>query len=100
MHILIFVSDFKLITNFKNNCQLNFTLFVYIFRIKIKIVLMINTKASKRVSINRKYIKFYKFFIVRLQKFIKLKLTDNKFILNIIYIIQMIFNLNDYIDIC
>ena len=100
MHILTFVNDFKSIINFKNNRQLNFTSFIYIFRIKVKIVLMIDTKASKRIFVNRKYVKFYKFFIVRLQKSIKLKLTDNKFISNIIYMIQITFNLNDHIDIC
>ena len=50
--------------------------------------------------VNRKYIKFHKFFIARLQKFIKLKLTNDKFILNIIYMIQITFNLNDHIDTC
>ena len=100
MHILILVSDLKSIINFKNNRQLNFTSLVYIFRIKIKIALMIDTKASKRIFINRKYIKFYKFFIVRLQKSIKLKLTDDKLVLNIIYMIQITFNLNDYINMC
>ena len=100
MHILILVNDFKLIVNFENDRQLNFTSFIYIFRIKIKIVLMIDMKASKRAFVNRKYVKFYKFFIVRLQKFIKLKLTDDKLILNIIYMIQITFSLNDYIDTC
>ena len=42
MHILIIINDFELIANFKNNYQLNFISFVYIFRIKVKIVLMIN----------------------------------------------------------
>ena len=61
---------------------------------------MIDMKASKRTFVNRKYVKFYKFFIVRLQKSIKLKLTDDKFISNIIHITQIIFSLNDHIDIC
>ena len=100
MHILIFVNDFKLITNFENDRQLNFTSFIYIFRIRIKIVLMTDTKASEQIFVNRKYVKFYKFFIVRLQKFIKLKLTDDKLVLNIIYMIQITFNLNDHIDTC
>ena len=61
---------------------------------------MIDTKVSKRAFVNRKYVKFYKFFIVRLQKFIKLKLTDDKFISNIIHMIQIMFSLNDHIDTC
>ena len=100
VHILIFVSDLKSITNFENDCQLNFTSLVYIFRIKVKIVLMIDTKASKWVFVNRKYVKFHKFFIVRLQKSIKLKLTNDKLISNIIHMIQITFNLNDHIDTC
>ena len=87
MHISIFVSNLKSIANFENDYQFNFTSFVYIFQIKIKIALMINTKFLKQVFVNRKYIKFHKFFIVRLQKFIKFKLTDNKLVLNIIHII-------------
>ena len=61
---------------------------------------MIDTKTSKRIFVNRKYVKFYKFFIARLQKFIKLKLTDDKLVLNIIYMIQITFNLNNHIDMC
>ena len=100
MHILILVNDLKSIANFKNDRQLNFTLFVYIFQIKVKIALMIDTKTSRRAFVNRKYVKFHKFFIVRLQKSIKLKLTNDKFILNIIHMTQIIFNLNDHIDTC
>ena len=100
MYILIFVSNFKSIANFENDRQLNFTSFIYIFRIKVKIVLMIDTKVSKQIFINRKYVKFYKFFIVRLQKFIKFKLTDDKFVLIIIYMIQITFSLNDHINMC
>ena len=100
MHILIFVNDLKSIANFKNDRQLNFTSFIYISQIKIKIVLMIDTKILKWVFVNRKYVKFHKFSIARLQKFIKLKLTNNKFVLNIIYMIQITFNLNDHIDTC
>ena len=100
MHISILVSDLKSIANSENDHQLNFTSLVYISRIKIKIVLMIDTKVSRRAFVNRKYVKFYKFSIARLQKSIKLELTDDKLISNIIHMIQIIFNLNDHIDTC
>ena len=100
MHILILVNDLKSIANFENDRQLNFTSFVYTFRIKIKIALMINTKASGQIFVNRKYVKFYKFFIAQLQKLIKFKLTDDKLVSNIIYMIQITFNLNGHIDTC
>ena len=100
VHILTFVSDFKSITNFENDHQLNFISFVYIFQIKVKVAFMINTKVSKQAFINRRYIKLYKFFIVRLQKSIKLRLTNNILILNIIYMIQLTFSLNNHIDTC
>ena len=61
---------------------------------------MIDTKVSRRSFVNRKYFKFYKFSIARLQKSIKLELTDDKLISNIIHMIQIIFNLNDHIDTC
>ena len=61
---------------------------------------MIDTKVSRRAFVNRKYVKFYKFFIVRLQKLIKLRLTNDKLILNIIHITQLTFSLNDHIDTC
>ena len=100
MHISILISDLKSIVNFENDYQLNFTSFVFIFQIKIKIFLMTNTKAFGRVFVNRKYVKLYKFFIVRLQKSIKFKLTNDKLVSNIIHMIQIIFNLNNHIDIC
>ena len=100
VHILILVSDLKSIANFKNDHQLNFISFVYIFQIKVKVAFMINTKVLKRTFVNRKYVKFHKFFIVRLQKSIKLRLTNDKLILNIIYMTQLIFSLNDYINTC
>ena len=76
MHILIFINDFKSIANFENNYQLNLISLVYIFQIKVKVAFMIDTKVLKRTFVNRKYVKFYKFFIVRLQKSIKLRLTN------------------------
>ena len=100
MHISIFVSDFKSIVNFENDRQLNFTSLVFIFQTKVKTFLMTNTKISERIFVNRKYIKLHKFFIVRLQKSIKFKLTNDKLVSNIIYMIQIIFSLNSHIDIC
>ena len=100
MHISSLVSDLKSIVNFKNNRQLNFTSFVFILQIKVKIFLMTNMKAFERIFINRKYVKLHEFFIAWLQKPIKLKLTNDKFMSNIIYMIQIIFNLNNHIDIC
>ena len=98
MYILTFVSDLKSIANLENNHQLNFTSLVYIFQIRVKVVFMINTKISERTFINRKYVKFHKFFIARLQKLIKLRLTNDKLISNIIHMIQLMFNLNDHIN--
>ena len=66
MYILILVSNLKSIINFENNYQLNFISLVYISQIKVKVAFMINTKVSKRTFINRRYVKLYKFFIVRL----------------------------------
>ena len=100
MHILILVSDLKLIANLENDHQLNFISFVYTFQIKVKVAFMINIKVSKQTFVNRKYVKFYKFLIARLRKLIKLRLTDNKLILNIFYMIQLTFNFNDHIDTC
>ena len=85
MHISILVNDFKSIVNFENDHQLNFTSLVFIFQIKVKIFLITNTKVFGRIFINRKYVKLYKFFIARLQKPIKLKLTNDKLMSNIIY---------------
>ena len=100
VHILILVNDLKSIANFENDHQLNFISLVYTFQTKVKVAFMIDMKVSKRTFINRRYVKFYKFFIVRLQKSIKLRLTDDKLILNIIYMIQLTFSLNDHIDTC
>ena len=100
MHILTFVSDLKLIANFENDYQLNFISLVYISQTKVKVAFMINTKVSRRTFVNRKYVKLYKFFIARLQKSIKLQLTNDKLILNIIHMTQLTFSLNDHIDTC
>ena len=100
MHISIFVNDFKSIVNFENDCQLNFTSLVFIFQIKVKTFLMINIKVFERVFVSRRYVKLYKFFIVRLQKSIKFKLTNNKLVFNIIHMIQIIFSLNNHINTC
>ena len=64
VHILILVSDFKSIANFKNDHQLNFISFVYIFQTKVKVVFIINMKVSRWAFVNRKYVKLHKFFIV------------------------------------
>ena len=61
---------------------------------------MIDTKVLRRAFVNRRYVKFHKFFIARLQKSIKLRLTNDKLILNIIHMTQLTFSLNDHIDTC
>ena len=100
MHISTFVSDLKSIANFENNHQLNFISLVYTFQTKVKVAFMIDTKVSKQTFVNRRYVKLHKFLIARLQKSIKLWLTNDKLILNIIYMIQLTFSLNDHIDTC
>ena len=100
VYISTFVSDLKSIANFENDHQLNFISFVYTLQTKVKVAFMINTKISKRVFVNRRYVKLHKFFIARLQKSIKLRLTDDKLILNIIHMTQLTFSLNNHIDTC
>ncbi len=62
-------------------------------------MLFINIKVFDKVFINRKFVKFYKFFVILLQNLIKLCLANNKFVLNIIYVAQIIVNLSEYINI-
>jgi len=62
-------------------------------------MLLINIEVSNKVFVNKKFVKLYKFSIMLLQNFIKLRLVNNKFVSNIIYIAQAIINLNEHIDI-
>ncbi len=62
-------------------------------------MLLINIEVSNKVFVNKKFVKLYKFSIMLLQNFIKLRLVNNKFVSNIIYIAQVIINLNEHIDI-
>ncbi len=50
-------------------------------------MLLINIKVFDKLFVNRKFVKLYKLSIILLQNFIKLYLVNNKFTLNIIYII-------------
>ncbi len=50
-------------------------------------MLFINIKIFNRVFINKKFVKFSKFSIILFQNFIKLRLINNKFVSNIIYIV-------------
>ena len=49
-------------------------------------MLFINIKVFDKVFVNRKFVKLYKLSIILFQNFIKLCLTNNKFVSNIIYI--------------
>jgi len=60
-------------------------------------MLLINIEIFNKVFINKKFIKFYKLSIILLQNSIKLRLINNKFASNIIYIAQIIINLSEYI---
>jgi len=64
----------------------------------IKAILLIDIKAFDRVFVNKKFIKLYKFSIILLQNSIKLRFANNKFASNIIYVAQVIIDLNNYID--
>ncbi len=62
-------------------------------------MLFINIKVFNKVFINKKFIKLYKLFIILFQNFIKLHLINNKFVSNIIYIVEVIINLSKHINI-
>ncbi len=62
-------------------------------------MLFINIEIFNRVFINKKFVKLYKLSIMLLRNFIKLRLINNKFISNIIYIAQVIINFSKYINI-
>ncbi len=49
-------------------------------------MLLINIEVFNKAFINKIFVKFYKFSIILLQNSIKLRLVNNKFISNIIYI--------------
>jgi len=50
-------------------------------------MLLINIKVFNKVFINKKFVKLYKLFIILFRNFIKLRLANNKFVSNIIYIV-------------
>jgi len=62
-------------------------------------MLFINIEIFNRAFINKKFVKLYKLSIMLLRNFIKLRLINNKFISNIIYIAQVIINFSKYINI-
>ncbi len=49
-------------------------------------MLLINIEVFDKVFINKKFVKLYKLFIMLLRNFIKLRLINNKFVSNIIYV--------------
>ncbi len=49
-------------------------------------MLLINIKVFNRIFINKKFVKLYKLSIILLQNLIKLRLINNKFASNIIYV--------------
>jgi hypothetical protein len=49
-------------------------------------MLFINTKASSKVFVNKKFIKLYKIFTILLYNFTKLRLANKRFASYIIYI--------------
>ncbi len=50
-------------------------------------MLLINIKVFNKAFINKKFIKLYKLSIILFRNFIKLRLINNKFISNIIYVV-------------
>jgi len=52
----------------------------------IKAMLFINIEAFNKIFINKKFVKLYKLSTILLQNSIKLRLVDDKFVSNIIYI--------------
>jgi len=52
----------------------------------IKVILLINIEVFNKIFINKKFVKLYKLFIILFRNFIKLRLINNKFASNIIYI--------------
>jgi len=62
-------------------------------------MLFIDIKVFDRVFINKKFVKLYKLSIMLLQNSIKLRLTNDKFVSNIIYVAQVIINLSEHINI-
>jgi len=65
----------------------------------IKAMLLVNIEAFNRVFVDKKFVKLYKLSIMLLQNSIKLRLAKNKFVSNIIYVVQVTIDLNNYIDI-
>ena len=61
---------------------------IYIFFDKyyVKAMLFINIEAFDKIFVNKKFVKLYKLSIILLQNSIKLRLVDNKFASNIIYV--------------
>jgi len=49
-------------------------------------MLLVDLKILKKVFVNKKFVKFYKLFTILLRKLIKLRLVNNKLILNINYV--------------
>ncbi len=49
-------------------------------------MLFIDIKVFDKVFINKKFVKLYKLFTMLLRNFIKLRLINNKFVFNIIYV--------------
>ena len=75
---------------------MNFREIITIFIDDIKINELLNTSVDAREFINTKFIKRNKIFLMKIKKFIRLKLIDNKIILNVIYIIKINIKLNDH----
>ena len=100
VHISTLASDLKPIANPENGHQLDFTSLVYTPQTRVKAALMTDTGASGRAFVNRRYAKLHKFPTARLQKSIKLRLTDDKLVPNITHMTQLTFSLNGHIDTC
>ena len=64
----------------------------------INIIFLINIKVLAKSFMNINFAKYYKIFLILLMKVYKLRLANNIIRGNIIYIIRIIYALNDYIE--
>ena len=81
-----------------NERQLNFVAQIYIRIEIVKDSLLTNTSAFAQSFVNTNFVKQHKLFTIKLRRSIKLRLVDDKLVLNVTHMTQVKFRLNIHVN--
>ena len=84
------------LTQLVNERQLNFIVRAHVQVEAIKVEILIDTRTFEKSFVNINFVKKHKFSTIELRKSIRLRLIDNKSMLNIIHMIQLKFSLETH----